>query len=73
MNPCQFCVYQVIPADNKLFNHKGLYHFCFWRFGHWIDIYVDDLLPTKDGQFIYAQASDPSEIWPALIEKAYAK
>ena len=64
---------QVISADNALLNPKGLYHFRFWRFGSWTDVYIDDLLPTRDGEYIYAQASDPNEVWPALIEKAYAK
>lgn len=64
---------QVIPWDNRLFNHKGLYHFRFWRFGLWEDVYVDDMLPTKDNKMIYASSTDPNEIWPALIEKAYAK
>ncbi len=64
---------QVIPSDNKLFNAKGLYHFRFWRFGDWVDVYIDDLLAMSDGELIYAQAATPSEIWPSLIEKAYAK
>ncbi len=64
---------QVIPADNKVFNAKGLYHFRFWRFGDWTDVYIDDLLPMYNGDLIYAQAATPAEIWPSLIEKAYAK
>lgn len=70
---CHEFVDQVIPSDNRHFNAKGLYHFRFWRFGKWVDVYVDDLLPTKNGELIYAQAVDPNEIWPSLIEKAYAK
>ena len=68
-----FFFHQIIPSDNKIFNSKGLYHFRFWRFGDWVDVYIDDLLPMSDGELIYAQAATPSEIWPSLIEKAYAK
>ncbi len=64
---------QVIPPDNRFFNDKGLYHFQFWRFGEWVHVYIDDLLPTYNGDLMYAQASDNKEVWPALIEKAYAK
>ena len=36
-------------------------------------MYVDSLLPVVDGQLIYAKSSDTDEMWPSLIEKAYAK
>ena len=64
---------QVIPNDNKTLNRCGMYHFKFWRFGDWVDVYVDSLLPVVDNQLIYAKSSETDEIWPSLIEKAYAK
>lgn len=39
---------------------------------HPVLITVDDDLPTRDGVTIYA-ATPAGELWPALIEKAYAK
>ena len=53
--------------------YSGVFRFRFWRFGEWVEVVVDDLIPTKDDVPIFNHSSDSNEWWPALLEKAYAK
>ena len=73
---CIYCrfLFQIIP-NQSLFgaDYKGVLRFRFWRFGEWIDVFIDDRLPVRDGELIYARCDDPTEFWVALLEKAYAK
>ncbi|ELT98268.1 hypothetical protein CAPTEDRAFT_97820 [Capitella teleta] len=66
---------KIIPDDQPLCGsaYKGCVHFCFWRFGSWVDVVIDDRLPVKEGELIYGRCEDPTEFWVALVEKAYAK
>ena len=54
-------------------NLLNVNHIICYRFGEWVEVVVDDRLPTRRGQLIYLRSVEKNEFWGALLEKAYAK
>uniref|UniRef100_A0A1B6CAH4 Calpain catalytic domain-containing protein n=1 Tax=Clastoptera arizonana TaxID=38151 RepID=A0A1B6CAH4_9HEMI len=66
--------YRVVPADQTFVDqYAGVFRFRLWWCGEWVEVLVDDRLPTVTGRLSFLQSQHSEQFWPGLLEKAYAK
>ncbi|XP_053574234.1 calpain-5-like [Bombina bombina] len=72
---------KVIPSPHEQdwptsasHTHAGVFRFRLWRFGQWVELVIDDRLPTVGGELLFCRPERKGgAFWCALLEKAYAK
>ncbi|XP_017461401.1 PREDICTED: calpain-A-like, partial [Rhagoletis zephyria] len=65
---------KIVPAQSfAKEDYAGIFRFCFYFYGEWLTLVIDDFLPTVDGALVLGHSASKNEFWLALLEKAYAK
>ena len=71
----QDLILELIISDDHA--AQGAYTFQFYKHGTWHQVVVDNYLPCleepQDQRLAFTCSSTAGELWPSLLEKAYAK
>jgi len=72
---CQEGIEDMPEEDLKHWKRIGAFMIVFYKNGGFHEVIVDDWLPVdSDGELVFTRSGqDGREMWPAIIEKAYAK
>jgi len=66
-------IIKIFTTD--MISQSGLYYLQLFLLGEPIQVAIDDYLPCtwEDNKVAFAKSINSDDIWPCLVEKAYAK
>ncbi|XP_021073322.1 calpain-13 [Mus pahari] len=68
------CLQKILMDQSYTYEYAGIFQFRFWQCDRWVEVVIDDQLPTQNNQLVFVHPrKNNNEFWPCLMEKAYAK
>ena len=56
---------EIKDTNNE--EYCGIFKFNFWSFGEWVEVVIDDRLPTVNNRLIFTHSSTKNEFWSSLL------